>query len=137
VTFDDQGEVRYSTIDDLRVSLAKAPELTGLLRVAAEAVASYDPECEAVVLESRHEAVIWLAEMPWFKNVQVLTDELRLGLYPAAEFNIEDSIGDINDSEVLHELSEETGWFGALPRPVSLTERLNGLLTGAQGGSVR
>jgi hypothetical protein len=57
VTFDDQEEVRYSTIGDLRVPLTKAPELTGLLRVAAEAVASYDPECEAVVLESRHEAV--------------------------------------------------------------------------------
>jgi hypothetical protein len=57
VTFDDQDEVRYSTIGDLRVPLNKAPELTGLLRVAAEAVASYDPECEAVVLESRHEAV--------------------------------------------------------------------------------
>jgi hypothetical protein len=57
VTFDDQDEVRYSTIGELRVPLTKAPELTGLLRVAAEAVASYDPECEAVVLESRHEAV--------------------------------------------------------------------------------
>ena len=57
MTFDDQDEVRYSTIGNLRVPLTKAPELTGLLRVAAEAVASYDPECEAVVLESRHEAV--------------------------------------------------------------------------------
>ena len=57
MTFDDQDEVRYTAIGDLRVPLTKAPELTGLLRVAAEAVASYDPECEAVVLESRFEAV--------------------------------------------------------------------------------
>jgi hypothetical protein len=57
VTFDDQDEVRYSTIGNLRVPLTKAPELAGVIEVAREAVGNYDPECEAVVLESRHEAV--------------------------------------------------------------------------------
>jgi hypothetical protein len=57
VTFDDQEDVRYSTIEELRGALAKAPELAGLFEVAANAVETYDPEREAVVLESRYEAV--------------------------------------------------------------------------------
>jgi hypothetical protein len=56
VTFDDQDEVRYSTIEDLRGALADAPELEGSLGVAGDAVASYDAEREAVILESRYEA---------------------------------------------------------------------------------
>jgi hypothetical protein len=57
VTFDDQEDVRYSTIEELRGALAKAPELKGLIEVAGQAVASYDPQREAVVLESRFETV--------------------------------------------------------------------------------
>jgi hypothetical protein len=34
VTFDDQDDVRYSTIEDLRGALEKAPELAGLIEVA-------------------------------------------------------------------------------------------------------
>jgi hypothetical protein len=55
--FDDEDLERYSTTEDLREVLGKAPELAGLIQVAADAVASYDPEREAVVLESRYEAV--------------------------------------------------------------------------------
>jgi hypothetical protein len=51
------GLVRYSTIEDLREVLGKAPELAGLVQVAADAVGTYDPEREAVVLESLFEAV--------------------------------------------------------------------------------
>jgi hypothetical protein len=57
VTFDDQDDVRYTAIGDLRVPLTKAPELAGLIEIAENAVASYDPEREAVAMESRHEAV--------------------------------------------------------------------------------
>ena len=57
VTFDDQDEVRYSTIEDLRGALADAPELEGLLGVAGDAVASYDAEREAVILESCYDGV--------------------------------------------------------------------------------
>jgi hypothetical protein len=57
VTFDDQEDVRYSTIEELRGALAKAPELAALFEVAANAVACYDPEREAVVLESGLDAV--------------------------------------------------------------------------------
>jgi hypothetical protein len=57
VMFDDEDLERYSTVEDLREVLAKAPELEGLVQVAEEAVAAYDPEREAVVLESRYEAV--------------------------------------------------------------------------------
>lgn len=57
VTFGDEGDVRYTTIKDLRGTLAKAPELAGLIEVADNAVMSYKPEREAVVLESRYEAV--------------------------------------------------------------------------------
>jgi hypothetical protein len=57
VTIDDQDEVRYSTIENLRGALAKAPELAGLIEVACGAVETYDPEREAIVLESCHEAV--------------------------------------------------------------------------------
>jgi hypothetical protein len=44
-------------MEDLRGVLGKAPELAGLIEVAREAVGNYDPEREAVVLESRYEAV--------------------------------------------------------------------------------
>ena len=57
VIFDDQEGVRYSTIEDLRGALAKAPELEGLIEVVREAVETYDPEREAVVLESGYDAV--------------------------------------------------------------------------------
>lgn len=57
VTFDDQDDVRYSTIEDLRGFLDAAPELAGLIQVAADAVETYDPAREAVVMESRYEAV--------------------------------------------------------------------------------
>ncbi|HEX7550642.1 MAG TPA: hypothetical protein VF579_08720 [Candidatus Methylomirabilis sp.] len=57
VMFDDEDLERYSTIEDLREVLGKAPELAGLVQVAADAVETYDPEREAVVLESRYEAV--------------------------------------------------------------------------------
>ena len=55
--FDDEDLERYSTMEDLRGVLGKAPELAGLIEVAREAVESYDPEREAVVMESRYEAV--------------------------------------------------------------------------------
>jgi hypothetical protein len=55
--FDDEDLERYSTIKDLREVLGKAPELEGLIRVVGDAVATYDPEAEALVLESRYEAV--------------------------------------------------------------------------------
>jgi hypothetical protein len=57
VTFDDQDEVRYPTIEDLRGALADAPELEGLIEVARRAVETYDPDREAVVLESGPDAV--------------------------------------------------------------------------------
>jgi hypothetical protein len=57
VTFDDQEDVRYSTIEDPRGALAKAPELAGLIEVAGHAVVSYDPERETVVMESGYDAV--------------------------------------------------------------------------------
>jgi hypothetical protein len=57
VTFDDETLERYSTMEDLRGVLGKAPELAGLIQVAPDAVETYDPEREAVVLESRYEAV--------------------------------------------------------------------------------
>jgi hypothetical protein len=57
VTFDDRDDMRYSTIEDLRGTLDAAPELAELIQVAADAVETYDPEREAVVLESRYEAV--------------------------------------------------------------------------------
>lgn len=57
VTFDNGDEVRYSTIENLRGALTDAPELEGLLGVAGNAVASYDPETEAVVIDSRHEGI--------------------------------------------------------------------------------
>jgi hypothetical protein len=60
--FDDEDLERYSTMEDLREVLGKAPELAGLIQVAADAVEAYDPEREAVVLESRYEAVsVYLA----------------------------------------------------------------------------
>ena len=57
VMFDDDHLEKYSTIEDLREVLGKAPELAGLVQVAADAVETYDPAREAVVLESRYEAV--------------------------------------------------------------------------------
>lgn len=54
---DNPDDERYSTIDELRVVLAEAPELAGIIEIACAAVASYDPEQEAVVLESRDDAV--------------------------------------------------------------------------------
>jgi hypothetical protein len=57
VMFDDETLERYSTIEDLQKVLGKAPELEGLIEVAREAVESYDPEREAVVMESRYKAV--------------------------------------------------------------------------------
>lgn len=57
MTFYDLEDARYTTIEDLRGALAKAPELAGLIEVAGKAVASYDPEWEAVVLESGPDAV--------------------------------------------------------------------------------
>jgi hypothetical protein len=57
VTFDDEAEERFSTIEDLRGALAEAPELPGLIEVARKAVETYDPDREAVVLESGYDAV--------------------------------------------------------------------------------
>ena len=54
---DDEGEARYSTIEWFRGALADAPGLAGLIGVAGEAVATYDPEREAIVLDSCQEAV--------------------------------------------------------------------------------
>jgi hypothetical protein len=54
---DDGGETRYSTIEEFRGALADAPGLAGLIGVAGEAVATTDPEREAIVLESCQEAV--------------------------------------------------------------------------------
>jgi hypothetical protein len=57
VMFDDETLESYSTMEDLQGVLDKAPELAGLIEVAREAVGNYDPEREAVVLESRYDAV--------------------------------------------------------------------------------
>jgi hypothetical protein len=57
MTADDRKEVWYATMEDLRVALLAAPELEGPVSGAEEAGAGYDPETEAVVVESRHGAV--------------------------------------------------------------------------------
>jgi hypothetical protein len=51
-----RNEVWYATIENLRGALAEVPELEGLIGIAGAAVASYDPEREAVVLESGYDA---------------------------------------------------------------------------------
>jgi hypothetical protein len=57
VTLNGEDETRYSTFEELRGVLVAAPELERLIEVAEGAVATYDPETEAVVLASRHEDV--------------------------------------------------------------------------------
>ena len=43
VTLDDQDEVRYSTIEDLRGALADAPELAGLVEVVGAMATPHSP----------------------------------------------------------------------------------------------
>lgn len=57
MTTDDREEDWYATMEDLRVALFAAPELEGPVRDAEEAGAGYDPETEAVVVDSRYEGV--------------------------------------------------------------------------------
>jgi hypothetical protein len=69
MTHYDQDEVWYVTIEDLRRSLIDAPELEGLIECTGELVTDYDPEWEAVLLESGPEAV----QVFWVRQDEVLT----------------------------------------------------------------
>jgi hypothetical protein len=54
---DERADFWYGTMEDLRGTLEAAPELAGLIEVARKAVETYDPDREAVVLESGYDAV--------------------------------------------------------------------------------
>jgi len=45
----------YGFLDELQKSLADQDEAAGIVKAAEEAVAAYDPETEAVVIDERSE----------------------------------------------------------------------------------
>lgn len=57
LSMDDEDEDRYVTLEELRESLSREPEMLGLLDAVQAVHDTYDPQREALVLVSREEAI--------------------------------------------------------------------------------